>query len=292
MRQAEYGERLSACRAEYNAYDKAANARSDAWKKLEAQGVLLKQDEQSATTRRHQYNDLIPNYKKRHASFKSALENRDKEYARMERAQAEGNKQGYQARKANLQEFEEELASRKQTLREDYEKISQRYSRYLEAKAVVAQTRREYRALLAAYKAIDNDFKKAKASFDTCMETKDACKSATGEGPGDAWLGKWTASSIYTETTRVWDWWFEVQKACDGYQIQTHTEGPGKIEIVSISADQLEFLFHDALGTHITLTRDGNLISGTVQQPNNSDLPRGRVEGKRAMSPPGSNPSR
>jgi hypothetical protein len=401
LRQAEYGERLDACRAEYDAYDRAATARSEAWKKLEAQSAVLKQGERSAATKRHAYNDLIPNYKNSHAGLQKALEKRDMEYARMERAKAQGNEQGYQARKAMLQEFERELASRKQTLREDYEKISQRRSRYLEAKAVVARARREYRALRTAYEAIDRDFKQAKAAFDACMESGDApapapstvsestrkpargaCTSAAGRWDGGDWgetvffkepkgkfagtythdngriygsfqsenvfAGVWVEDEAarkcdtpsptedsrkyywgdfsvrfnedFSEFTGAWgycgdspdrswegsrlsvadgpsdawlgDWWFEVQKACDGYQVQTHTEGPDRTEIVSIGVDRLEFLFNDALGTHIILTRDGDVISGTVQQPNNSGLPRGRVEGKRAAGVPGSDSPR
>lgn len=98
----------------------------------------------------------------------------------------------------------------------------------------------------------------------------------------DSWLGKWSGASSYSQTDQVWEWWFTVSRPCNDYLIQTHTSGPETIEILSISATELEFLFHDALGTHVTLVRQGNdVYTGTVSQPNNKQLPRGRVDGRR-----------
>ena len=100
--------------------------------------------------------------------------------------------------------------------------------------------------------------------------------------PADSWLGKWSGASSYSETDQVWEWWFEVSRPCDDYLIQTHTSGPETIEILNISVTELEFLFHDELGTHVTLVRQGNdVYTGTVSQPNNKQLPRGRVDGRR-----------
>ena len=108
--------------------------------------------------------------------------------------------------------------------------------------------------------------------------------TAVAFADGDVWLGKWHGKSIYKETTQVWEWWFEVKKNGEGYQIQTHTEGPDTVEILNISSNQLEFLFHDALQTHIRISRTGNAFSGTVDQPKNSGLPHGRVEGRRGIT--------
>lgn len=100
--------------------------------------------------------------------------------------------------------------------------------------------------------------------------------------PGDAWLGRWTANARYSETKQVWPWWFEVSRYCDSFRIQTHTSGPDKVEIIGISDTRLEFHFHDALATHITILREGeNRFDGTVSQVNNHALPNGRVDGER-----------
>lgn len=103
-----------------------------------------------------------------------------------------------------------------------------------------------------------------------------------GFQPADSWLGKWSGAASYSQTTQVWDWWFEVSRPCDDYLIQTHTSGPELTEVLNISATELEFLFHDKPGTHITIVRQGNdVYSGTVSQPNNKVLPHGRVDGRR-----------
>ena len=61
------------------------------------------------------------------------------------------------------------------------------------------------------------------------------------------------------------------------------TIGPEQTEIVSISADKLEVLFHDEFGTRVFLTRDGKRLTGTFQQPNNAELPSGNVAGAREV---------
>ncbi|MGV7220973.1 MAG: hypothetical protein ACQ9MH_05595 [Nitrospinales bacterium] len=107
------------------------------------------------------------------------------------------------------------------------------------------------------------------------------------EKPADTWLGKWSAKSMYKETSRVWKWWFEVLRNENRYLIQTHTEGPNKTEVLFIGPNKLEFLFNDALGTHLTLSMtDKNTIVGKVDQPNNRGLPHGRVEGHREAQLP------
>lgn len=96
----------------------------------------------------------------------------------------------------------------------------------------------------------------------------------------DQWIGKWNARSLYNETPQISEWWFKVSKSENGYQIQTHTSGPDKTEILKIGTSELEFLCHDHLGTHINLTMGvDDTISGTVHEPNNAILPNGRVEG-------------
>ncbi|MEP3274779.1 MAG: hypothetical protein ABJN26_00610 [Stappiaceae bacterium] len=98
----------------------------------------------------------------------------------------------------------------------------------------------------------------------------------------DGWLGKWSGTSRYRTTDRTWNWWFAVFRTCDGYGIQTHTSGPDRIEILAIDATTLEFLFHDELGTRIEIKRlENNTYKGTVSQPKNTTLPRGRVDGER-----------
>ncbi len=112
-----------------------------------------------------------------------------------------------------------------------------------------------------------------------------ACSDDTGKpGPqhADAWLGKWSGASSYSETDQIFRWWFAVSRSCGTYQIKTHTSGPDKVEILNITATELEFLFHDELGTHIKIAlEDGESYTGTVTQPNNAGLPRGRVDGRR-----------
>ncbi len=104
----------------------------------------------------------------------------------------------------------------------------------------------------------------------------------TGDWPADVWLGKWSGASSYTETAEVFRWWFAVSRSCGQYRIQTHTSGPEKVEIVNIGPSELEFLFHDELGTRIKIAlEDGESYTGTVTQPNNAGLPRGRVDGRR-----------
>ncbi len=107
-------------------------------------------------------------------------------------------------------------------------------------------------------------------------------KSYRPRGHADAWLGKWSSAASYGETSDVFKWWFRVTRKCNEYQVGTHTSGPEKVEILNITARDLEFLFHDDLGTHITISRqDSESFSGTVSQPNNAGLPFGRVDGQR-----------
>lgn len=103
--------------------------------------------------------------------------------------------------------------------------------------------------------------------------------------PGDVWLGKWAAEASYDATTQVWRWWFTVSRKCGEFSIQTHTSGPDLTEILRINSTNLEFLFHDELGTRIYVSMTGgNVINGTVSQPNNTGLPRGRVAGNKIDS--------
>ena len=112
-----------------------------------------------------------------------------------------------------------------------------------------------------------------------------SCPDDTGEPSprqADSWLGKWSGASSYSETDQIFKWWFAVSRSCGEYRIQTHTSGPDKVEILNITATELEFLFHDALGTRIKIAlEDGESYTGTVTQPNNTGLPRGRVDGRR-----------
>ena len=100
--------------------------------------------------------------------------------------------------------------------------------------------------------------------------------------PADVWLGKWSGEASYSETERIFEWWFAVSRSCGEYRIQTHSSGPEKVEILNISATGLEFLFHDELGTHIKISLlKSDIYSGTVTQPNNTGLPRGRLDGRK-----------
>ena len=115
-----------------------------------------------------------------------------------------------------------------------------------------------------------------------CIENVRLLRGSVDPLPTDVWLGKWSGASSYKETTQVWDWWFEVSRSCGKYEIQTHTSGPDMVEILKINVKELEFLFHDELGTHIKISRLKNEnYSGTVTQPNNAGLPRGRVDGRK-----------
>lgn len=177
-RQAAYGECLSKCSEEYNAYDKASVARSHAWKRVANQKELLDKNKLSAKTRRARYNALIPDYKGSRIGYRKALKKRDNERARMQRAKSEGNEQGYLARKEMLKNYEKDLVSWKENLHKDYKRVSQMHSKYLEAKIKAAHTRGKYNSLLEAYKKIDSDFKKAKAAFDACIELCNGTPSA------------------------------------------------------------------------------------------------------------------
>lgn len=99
--------------------------------------------------------------------------------------------------------------------------------------------------------------------------------------PADAWLGKWSGVSSYSQTTDVWEWRFEVIRPCNDYGVRFGSYGPERAEILRINATEFEFLLHDELGTHLTMVRQGNdAYSGTVSQPNNHGLPLGRVDGR------------
>jgi len=177
LRQADYGDRLSACGVEYSVYDKASVARRRARKRVGNQQELLDKDKRSANTRRVRYNALVPHYKGSHTGFRNALKYRDNLRAEMQLAESRGNGQAYLTLKEMLENFEKELVSLKENLRKEYKETSQMRSEYLEARIKAAQTRSEYNSLLEAYKKIDSDVKKAKAAFDSCMELSDASES-------------------------------------------------------------------------------------------------------------------
>ena len=100
--------------------------------------------------------------------------------------------------------------------------------------------------------------------------------------PADVWLGKWSAESHYTQTKQVVKWWFSISRSRGKYRIQTHISGPETMEITNISATNLRFRFHDPLDSRINITlRSRRTFSGTIIQPNNKALPRGRVVGKK-----------
>ncbi|MEM1140966.1 MAG: hypothetical protein AAGI88_00125 [Pseudomonadota bacterium] len=102
-----------------------------------------------------------------------------------------------------------------------------------------------------------------------------------------AWLGKWSGASSYEQSHDIFRWHFTVLASCDGFRVGTHTSGPEKVEVLNIDSRNLEFLFHDDLKTHITISLTGDdIYTGTVEQPNNLGLPKGQVDGRRLERTP------